>query len=106
MNWHTFYVSGAVSEHIRTAHHSHAVNLDTMRPFCNRVAMQSLVFDDSIAKPGELPTCPLCVRALAKLARTEPCPRCDLMRGRGEIESKCVMCGGTGRVQVGNIDSK
>ena len=64
MRWHTFYMGGAAAERTKGAQHSHAVALDTMRPLCHRVRLESLVIDESIAKPGEMPTCPVCARCI------------------------------------------
>lgn len=67
MNWYTFPMGGAATERNATAHLSHAVDLDAMKPLCNRVKVTSLVIDKSLCSPGELPDCLACLTVLAKV---------------------------------------
>ncbi len=64
MTWHTFDMGGAAAERNRKAHLSHAVDLRTQMPLCGRVKVTSLVMDDSLHKPGEMPSCPICRRKI------------------------------------------
>jgi hypothetical protein len=66
--WKVLHMGGAATERTKGAKHSHAVLLASVngRTMCERVSVASLCQDDSIAKEGELPTCPHCIKLIER----------------------------------------
>lgn len=78
MNWHTFELGASAVEKneargiYHKVYHSHAVDTDTDVPLCGRVKLESLCYDTSLNAKGALPTCPACLKKLAKLINETP----------------------------------